>query len=669
MSDFGERRRRHAGAVLVSALALLLLPAGASALKLSNPPSLAGSGFSLKIRGGSGIYNVYLSPRRTLVRGDVFLGRSSVKRGKLAVRIRAGTKPGVYYVLLCRGRARHTKCVGAKTVTVVLPKLRTVSRGVSGSVSLAVGSASPGTIAAGGGTLTATGPDGTKYALAYDAGALAAGTQVTLVPIGTFSAPGAGRLAGGIEIEPAGLTFRSMTVLVVTPAHPVAPSARHAVTFTGTGQDLYSVPLLPRTAPIAMAVPASGGYALLSGGNAQSARAAGARSGPLGRAALANSAGYAGFYEPLLAGLVQDMPITANDEQSEEAVAFRKTAGSLLEEWYSDIKSNLIPAGLQSDEAAELATRELARWGGQGAMLLGDGSHHQVTTDGQLLEPWSGMSAQFGPNWDEQFVKAPSRKVVGAAYNRAQEQCANEHDLTKIEKIISWERVDQLYGHPEVPYSEMLACEQFVIEFESKMVDTLLGQNEGTKGQYTNDYTAHVRAKPETVNTSSFPLTGSNKGKYSEATGHTEQPHECNEEKSIEESTEERGSGDTFNVVGLTVPNGYANAGAGPPAITFEIGRPSEILFVKQTPELCGAIPQSAQVYFWFADWVAQHRGAILMTGVSGLTFKIPLSTGSSSVVAYENFSDRPFAKENAEGLETTTITVTQSPGEWLKLS
>jgi len=407
---------------------------------------------------------------------------------------------------------------------------------------------------------------------------------------------------------------------------------------------------------------------VLSGGSGASAHAAGARGGPLGRAALANSAGYAGFYEPLLAGLVQDTTIVANNEQSEAAVAFRKTAGSLFEEWYADIKSNLIPAGLQSDEAANLAIAELARWGQQGAFLLGDGSHHQVTTDGQILEPWDGMSAQFGPNWDEQYVKVPQRKVAGSAYNRAQEECANEHDLTKIEKIIAWERTDQLLGHAEVPYAEMLACEQFVIEFESKMVDNLLGQSEDPKGQYVNNYTAHVRVKPETVDTSTFGLSGSNKGKYAEATGHTEQPHECNEEKSIEESTEESSSGDTFNVVSLTVPHGYANAGAGPPAITFEIGKPSEILLVKQTPELCGAIPQSSQVYFWFADWVAQHRGAILMSGVSGLTFKIPLQTGSSSVVAYENFNDRPFAKENAEGLETTTITVTQSPGEWLKL-
>jgi hypothetical protein len=42
------------------------------------------------------------------------------------------------------------------------------------------------------------------------------------------------------------------------------------------------------------------------------------------------------------------------------------------------------------------------------------------------------------------------------------------------------------------------------------------------------------------------------------ATAVTEQPHECGEEKSIEESTEERGSGDTFNVVNLTVPTATA---------------------------------------------------------------------------------------------------------------
>lgn len=91
---------------LVSVLALLVVPAGASALKLSNPPPLAGSGFSLKIRGGSGVFNVYLSPRPKLVLGDVALGHLKVKRGKLALKIHTGTRPGVYYVLVCRGRGR-----------------------------------------------------------------------------------------------------------------------------------------------------------------------------------------------------------------------------------------------------------------------------------------------------------------------------------------------------------------------------------------------------------------------------------------------------------------------------------------------------------------------------------------------------------------------------------
>ena len=653
---------------LVSVLALLVVPAGASALKLSNPPPLAGSGFSLKIRGGSGVFNVYLSPRPKLVLGDVALGHLKVKRGKLALKIHTGTRPGVYYVLVCRGRGRQSRCVGAKTVTIVLGKVHTPPAGVTGTASPAAGSASSGTIAAGGGTLAATGPDGTKYVLSYDAGALAPGTKVTLVPISAFSAPGAGRLAGGVEIEPAGLTFLNLTVLVITPAHSVAPSARHAVSFTGAGQNVHAVPLLPRPSPIAMAVPASGGYALLSGGSDVGAQAAGVGGGPVGRAAIANSAGYAGFYEPLLAGLIQDMPVYGTTEHNEAADAFRKVAGSLFEEWYADIKSNLIPAGLQSDEAANLAIQELSRWGQQGAFVLGDGSHNQVTTDGQILQPWDGMSAQYGPNWDEQYVKVPQRKVAGSAYNRAQEQCASEHDLKKIETIISWEATDELLGHAQVPYSEILACEQFVLDFASRMTDNLLGQGEDPKGQYINEYNAHVRIKPETVNNPQFPLNGHNKGNYGQASGHTTQPLECNEKKVEEESTEQRGSGDTFNVVSLTVPNGYAGGG-GPAAITFELGKPSEILLVEQKPPCPGAIPQSSQVYFWFADWVAQHKSTIVTSGVSGLAFKLPLQSGTSSIMEFETFNDIPFSKGNAEGVESTTIDITQSPGEWTKLT
>jgi len=35
----------------------------------------------------------------------------------------------------------------------------------------------------------------------------------------------------------------------------------------------------------------------------------------------------------------------------------------------------------------------------------------------------------------------------------------------------------------------------------------------------------------------------------------------------------------------------------------------------------------------------------------------------------FETFNDIPFSKGNAEGVESTSIDITQSPGEWIKLT
>jgi hypothetical protein len=42
---------------------------------VANPPSLAHSGFSLKVKGATATLGLYLSPVRKLAKGDVSLGR------------------------------------------------------------------------------------------------------------------------------------------------------------------------------------------------------------------------------------------------------------------------------------------------------------------------------------------------------------------------------------------------------------------------------------------------------------------------------------------------------------------------------------------------------------------------------------------------------------------
>ena len=81
-------RRHEAGVVgLMIAIAMLALPAGAFALTLANPPALAHSGFSVKVKGAKGPLSLYLSPERKPGKGDVALGKVKAAHGAVRVKI------------------------------------------------------------------------------------------------------------------------------------------------------------------------------------------------------------------------------------------------------------------------------------------------------------------------------------------------------------------------------------------------------------------------------------------------------------------------------------------------------------------------------------------------------------------------------------------------------
>ena len=89
----------------------------------------------------------------------------------------------------------------------------------------------------------------------------------------------------------------------------------------------------------------------------------------------------------------------------------------------------------ETDEAAEETILELLTWGRTGALVIGDG-HSNVGGVQGYEETWTGMGEVFGSNWEEEKIFTPARKFIGKSYDRHQEACRNEHDLTEIEKIL-----------------------------------------------------------------------------------------------------------------------------------------------------------------------------------------------------------------------------------------
>jgi hypothetical protein len=198
------------------------------------------------------------------------------------------------------------------------------------------------------------------------------------------------------------------------------------------------------------------------------------------------------------------------------------------------------------------------------------------------------------------------------------------------------------------------------------MTDIFEGLEEDAKGQWANNYTSTVKVKPKVEDSATFPLLGEAKGKYAETNGKTETIVHQNNKECIDESIEQSGTGATFNVTGMTVPNGLGAAGGSSVTITFNPGMPSENVLTQATPPECDPFPMVVPEYAWWADWEAEHKEAVV--GDQAFEYKFTLTPGSGAEVGSIEFTDVPFEKGNAKGKEDTTIKVTHTPGSFNRL-
>jgi hypothetical protein len=113
--------------------------------------------------------------------------------------------------------------------------------------------------ATGGGSLQATGADGTRYTLTIPDGALLMDTDVTLTPVSTIAGlPFSGGLQAGVEISPHGTLLYSLGTLEIAPATAVTADRQVGFTYRGDGSELHLVPLT--TTGLLFGVDAFAGY-------------------------------------------------------------------------------------------------------------------------------------------------------------------------------------------------------------------------------------------------------------------------------------------------------------------------------------------------------------------------------------------------------------------------
>ncbi len=291
-----------------------------------------------------------------------------------------------------------------------------------------------------------------------------------------------------------------------------------AVGYTGTGSDLHEVPLAPTRSAIEIPLTHFSG--------------AGASDAPAGTTPPSTGSTILDFYFQLIAEAIQQ----ARDGAISEDEAFRE-GQAWLQDALKDVMSQEVPPGLNDDDAAVQAIRDLLSVARESA-LLGDSSESTF-----------------------EAVKPTVYKLLEGIYKRAQQKCANEHDLTQISRITQTDRDEQLLGFGGHDVADDVKCLRFRIDFDSA-IDVIAGS--GGSGSFHLEYVAHPTI---TYDLNQLTFTGSTAGTYAAASGTI-----TGDDGTTVQVTSAQG--DAFDVVKLTLSTDPSDTSQ--PQLILNLHSPSE---------------------------------------------------------------------------------------------
>jgi hypothetical protein len=226
-----------------AALALLPMSVAFAKTPSATPtPPIAVAGGKLKLKAtGTGAVAFLLSADKRRTKDDVSLGSRTLRRSstKLSLRVPRRTGLGAYYLLAC-SPPKSTRCGATKS------RMAVTARPNPARVrpQLDQGYAAAADIGRGGGSVTATGADGTRFTLTIPAGALLDPANVTLTPLAS-----AGRLPMGarglraVQIGPAGRDLLKPATLAIAPPKLPSKLALTGVGFNTDGKQFHLTPV------------------------------------------------------------------------------------------------------------------------------------------------------------------------------------------------------------------------------------------------------------------------------------------------------------------------------------------------------------------------------------------------------------------------------------------
>ena len=563
---------------------------------VSKPPTTVPRKLTLRVDGSARSVSVYASKGRSVVVGSVMVARNAAtRRGRISVTVPESLPAGMWFVVVCPA-GKRVRCGASHTTMFKAPTSRPAPvqahpvTDTSRTVSIVIGPA--------GGTVSATAADGTAFRLTIPANSVPDGTQITIAPLSSLtSARWFGKLVGGVQLGPEGLLLMHGATLTVIPKHRVPVQNWVPVSYSGQGQDVHLVPVGLSRSVIEIPVADFSGYGV---GNSTS----GASGAPAGN-------GTSAWYESQLLDLSQQM-----QDGNTSAQDFNQAVEEVFDQWLNQIMITQVPPGLSDDDAARDAIQSLLRW----------------TYEAELLSIPNATSRT-----------APTIvQLLNGIYARAQDKCANQHDLAQISKIIDVDRQLTLLasGHT---FTEDVKCARFRVEFDSTVTISPGGSQTGS---WTYEYVAQPTVTLTNFSqTGAAVFTGSTTGSYEHVGGTVSSADSWTQAVS--------GTGATFAVDNFCL-RALNSACTAQPSIMFDIGMPTELYLDNSGVEF-GPVP------YWAIGWQIAHAD-LMVTAANRTTFDATLNAGAGALVATDKLSGSGIWGGTGQVTDSTTIDVYHTP-------
>lgn len=263
-----------------------------------------------------------------------------------------------------------------------------------------------------GGTMTATGADGTVFTLTIPAKALLSDESITMTPmLGVDGLPVSGGFVAGVQLEPDGLRlFKPATLTIQTPV-PVPVDQQAPFSYHSSGQDFSFYPLAMGSG-IRFNLVHFSGEGLGQGSQTQSFTPSDPESG------LQNQAAQLINHERACPGC---------DPQ------FQSKLQDLFQQYYDQVVTPAINQALTDDSVAISAIAQALGWARQIELL--------------------GLSQTPPFDAEEQFIFQQLPKILANAFNQAYGRCQNDtaarDRMTEFQKMLGVIRSLALMGNED----------------------------------------------------------------------------------------------------------------------------------------------------------------------------------------------------------------------------